>query len=1368
MATLKFTPSNRSDLSQVPITEGQFILTNDTNESFYDVAYDIRFKTSSFVVLDTDADRFKLSNNDKASAGKVYYVKATQLFYTWTQEKSWNNVIASQEIGKVIGDYKNITPTTLVKGEERFAPLTIASQVYTDDGETVEAKVRQISHISSSFDSIVVTQKGKTFKIPVPFEGYFNYPNAMLVYVGTVQIYPNRYSVENNNITFQEDIEVNRTINFQFIYNTQAPKLETMNFIDGAYIAKGSIPIDRMVKYSNDYMTNDTTAVATSAAVKGLYDVMANLMDRSAIVIRCTTKDDPGHMGTTLSDDYKLIDGNILLTRFHTDVSDNATITVGGVAYPIFVGANPVKTGQIKANDELSLQFDSKVNRLYVTNGMPYLIDSTTYTYTATADGETNIKFDSLNYNPGTDKLEVFQDGIRLTEGINYKFSETSKSIVLLGYSTDKGDTFELVVYKVSRSRGSNNQVTIYRPELDESVNRFRDELVAFKKDIQKADERSLSVIFPKYGVETDLGDCTIVGIDNTNWFMVDCFSESTQAFQTITRCMNENQITKFKFILITHFHEDHYGNLEKLITGKKVEKVYLPDVSKTAFTSGPNGISQSVLQSLYNKYNNLCNANGVTCEVAPNGLQAFNGAELTFYNNSQADYDYYKTGNKANNNYNNLSIGLLISYIGRNVVLEGDCLTEAMQNTAKYVPSNVDLLKSHHHGITEMPAAYRKISPTDVVVTANSKQLRGNTVGHNYQVTLSELGANIYGLGDQVEDVKIKYTSKNNSVIYNSNLLRDGVNMQGSALDIYLDKSYTGAYRTGDKEKPFNNLSDVIRFAHSNNHSDINVIIKAGDYTTDEQLNDYADSGNRTGVVIKNIQSHLEFKRDGSGNVILPPLIIKDSKYVGFENIQFKVYPTVLSDTDYANVIMSNTTGKFERCVFANSVVVRDRFSHIVATDSANIICNNITLNGSARSGLVTNPNSNITVGGDTNTANNVYYVMNTSGGGTILVNTPFNWNTTVVPSNGNTIFRPYASAPKISGITKGQISPGWSPYGGVQYYISDGQNGWLSVDHFNIGGNLNGVPNFAGQFGYNRSTKTLKFALDNKANSDWLELANVETITESIEAIRQVANRANSNASDIATNLIRYMELQTGYRVWTTGAVFAKGEKFISEGKAYQVVSDNVVNVSDNNARTLSNNSNIIGTIINLEGNSAVQYFDRDDAHLIGEVVLLPYKADGYVLANGAEVAKSRYPRLYDFVEKNSLWTTDTSKRGLFRKSGNDKFFLPDYRYVYLKADVDTADIGKFSASVAPKITGKINMTYVTNGSRVQTDEAEGCLASSAKWGSTISNTKVLDNVNSSNGITLDASRSSSVYSGTANSIHPDHINLYPMIKF
>ena len=37
MATLKYLATERAHLSQVPITEGQFIATTDTNEVFYDL-----------------------------------------------------------------------------------------------------------------------------------------------------------------------------------------------------------------------------------------------------------------------------------------------------------------------------------------------------------------------------------------------------------------------------------------------------------------------------------------------------------------------------------------------------------------------------------------------------------------------------------------------------------------------------------------------------------------------------------------------------------------------------------------------------------------------------------------------------------------------------------------------------------------------------------------------------------------------------------------------------------------------------------------------------------------------------------------------------------------------------------------------------------------------------------------------------------------------------------------------------------------------------------------------------------------------------------------------------------------------------------
>ena len=452
--------------------------------------------------------------------------------------------------------------------------------------------------------------------------------------------------------------------------------------------------------------------------------------------------------------------------------------------------------------------------------------------------------------------------------------------------------------------------------------------------------------------------------------------------------------------------------------------------------------------------------------------------------------------------------------------------------------------------------------------------------------------------------------------------------------------------------------------------------------------------------------------------------------------------------------------------------------FFHVDAF-TANVQLENCTYSGKATHAIRSAEGSCVNVTGANNVVDanipTVYYATD----GDIYVNGTVNKNTANETGGGGTVrFQEVGTNVWQTGTTRGQIIGTClsQRYGGPQYYISDGRGGYDSVDHFNIHGNTNMTPSFTGQFGYDPRSKKVKFAVGNSNINDWVEFANSDaleatktsltnlvnttkdTLTQTVNNIKQqVANTINSD-------LVRYIELQSGYRMWTNGAAFAKGEKFIYEGKAYQVVSNNAVNVSDNNARTLSSNSNIIGAVINLEGNSVVQYFDRDDAHLVGELVLLPYIANGYVLANGAEVAKSRYPRLYDFAENNGLWTTDTNKRGLFRKSGSDKFFLPDYRYVYLKADVDAGDIGNFAASSAPRITGEMAI------------RSDGVLGIEYASGAFVKDTELTDgsaqtlNLRRNYGkkLKFDASRSSSVYTGGSNSIHPDHINLYPLIKY
>ena len=1131
MATLKYLATERAHLSQVPITEGQFIATTDTNEVFYDVAVDIRFKTNKLTLVDTDAERYRLSNNDQVSTDVIYYIKESELFYIWTG--AWKNVVATTEITKFLGDYKNITPTTLVKGEERFAPLTIASQVFTDDGETVEAKVRQISHIASAFDSIVVTKKGKTFDIPVPFERYFDQPNMLLVYIGTLQIYPNRYSIEGNKITFQEEVEAGRTINFYFVYNAHAPKLETMNYIDGAYINKGTVPIDRMQKYSHSYTTNDATSVASSAAVKGLYDKMNALLDRGGIITKCVTKDDNTTMNTSLPNEYKLLDGNVISVRFHANVGNHATLRVDGKNIPIFIGYDPVKTGDIHAGDELYLQYDYLTERFYVTNGLPYLIDSTTYSYAVVADGENTFTFNALNYDPGVDRLEVFHNGVRLIQGKNFSFNSESKSISLVGYTADAGDVLEMVVYKVARSRATNNtQVTVVRPDFEELARSLGEALDEFKKKTNDLNSRALDVIFPRYGDNNDSGDrgdCTIVGIDKAHWFMIDCFADSVSSVSSIKRCLQENHIDKLDFLLITHFHQDHIGNFEELIRSNLVKKVYVPDTAKTNTTSGTNGMDATTINGINVRLKAAADRVTIPYEIAPNGKVDFNGAELTFYNNSDDDYTYYNTGAKHANNYNNLSIALMVKHIGRTFISEGDCLTEAMLHNVDNVPANVDLLKAHNHGLTNMPLAYKKVSPKDAVILASRTELRKGTQ-FNYQSTLFDMGTNVYNLSSQPEDIHITYLVDYGQVSYNTNLRRLYPNMVDTANKVYVDASYSDRIKTGDAATPFINLNELVRYLHSLNTSDVvNVIIKPGDYTTPANCNVAAQV-----LELNNIKPEVVIT-SWNGSVSFPYTLVKNSN-ITFDSIIFKSPSTVdlNLDRNMYNVKYLNSTGTIRRSTLnLDSATVKNElatnpttidFSNVLA-DSSNITLQSNTYSNDGKFAIKSSNSANVIITGNTNLITNSTGTVYCIDSGNIIVNGTMPLNTSnTLRKGGQLRFADINGATTISNISRGVVveTSVNNRFGGPQYYVSDGNGDFTSMDHFNIHGNTNMTPKFAGQFGYDPRSKKIKFAVANSNVNDWVEFANADTLSAAKNDLTNLINTTKSTLNQtINTNL-------------------------------------------------------------------------------------------------------------------------------------------------------------------------------------------------------------------------------------------------------
>ena len=462
MGALKYTESLRNNLHEVTRSAGTVIYCTDTREVFYDASDDMRLLTDFILMLNNDNERTQIVNNNTVLEARIYCVRDARTFYAYTQNDGWQQLLSVEEASKYVGPITDITKATIMKDGKRIAPLTTANNTYLESGETVEAKLKQMGVIATSFRSHLVTETKKRFPIPVPFDNYFDMPNAFLVHIGTNYIYPNRYSIDGNDIVFNEPVDMNRSINFTFIYNTKAPTVAGMiNNIDGSLINRGSIPTDRMANVSNSPFLNSSSSVATSASVKTLFDLLVALCDEKNIISRAIAKpiaDSTSALALELPEGYTLADGNIIAVRFRANMPANGDIVVNGRTIPVYKSvASKLEAGDVTQNDELFLQYDAVSGRFYITNGMPYRMDTYNKVYTAPSDNISVISFSDASYLPGVDYMEIYLEGLKLAKDVHYRIDENAKSIQLIDFTMETGQVMEFVSRRIVRTRGVNS-----------------------------------------------------------------------------------------------------------------------------------------------------------------------------------------------------------------------------------------------------------------------------------------------------------------------------------------------------------------------------------------------------------------------------------------------------------------------------------------------------------------------------------------------------------------------------------------------------------------------------------------------------------------------------------------------------------------------------------------------------------------------------------------------------------------------------------------------------------------------------------------------------------------------------------------------
>ncbi len=244
--------------------------------------------------------------------------------------------------------------------------------------------------------------------------------------------------------------------------------------------------------------------------------------------------------------------------------------------------------------------------------------------------------------------------------------------------------------------------------------------------------------------------------------------------FNEISDYLDKLNVKKISFILLTHFHRDHYGSIAQIVKKYDVEKVYFKDYSGLDKTTAwgtiadDNYRNNEMKKCLEIKKIILENSNLIQTENIK--TIKFGDTELELYNNDNSIKKIYEDDNYKDSYHkilfseNQNSLAIFMKVNGINVFLGGDIFDrEAIHPKANYVnyqiassiKEKIDIYKVPHHGTINCNSdkALEIYKPKIAVITNEDEYLKNNSKIYN-------------NIKKAKKDVKILITEKNNIVI--------------------------------------------------------------------------------------------------------------------------------------------------------------------------------------------------------------------------------------------------------------------------------------------------------------------------------------------------------------------------------------------------------------------------------------------------------------------------------------------------------------------------------------------------------------------------------------------------------------------------
>lgn len=240
--------------------------------------------------------------------------------------------------------------------------------------------------------------------------------------------------------------------------------------------------------------------------------------------------------------------------------------------------------------------------------------------------------------------------------------------------------------------------------------------------------------------IDVGQGDCILIQVNNKN-MLIDSGPSSSR--NRLTKYLKKLNISKFDYVIATHPHEDHIGNMSTIIDSFNIVNFYAPKVYDNSKSF------EDMVYSLKKK-----NLKISPIKRSTDNINLGNNTNVSVFSPINDSYD----------NLNNYSPIIKIEYGSTSFLFTGDAEKEVEESIIKNNDNiNCDVIKIGHHGSSTSTSSnfLKAANPSAAVICVG----KNNPYNHPNKETLNLLKENNLSIYRTDLDKNIVLISNGNTI---------------------------------------------------------------------------------------------------------------------------------------------------------------------------------------------------------------------------------------------------------------------------------------------------------------------------------------------------------------------------------------------------------------------------------------------------------------------------------------------------------------------------------------------------------------------------------------------------------------------------